>query len=156
MKRRDFINWIGLGALATSLPVAIAACQSDDAATTPADAPAADAPEVDSTPRADGFAALGTVAELDSAGSLASKSFQGQQVVVIRDPADATAVVALNSFCTHQGCTVAWESDTALFACPCHGSKFATDGAVTEGPATDGLGAFEAKIEDDLVLVKVA
>ncbi|NJN21166.1 MAG: Rieske (2Fe-2S) protein [Leptolyngbya sp. RL_3_1] len=155
MKRRDFINWVGLGALATSLPVAIAACQSDDA-TTPADEPAADVPEVDAAPRADGFGAIGTVAELDAAGSLASKSFQGQQVVVIRDPADAATVLALNSFCTHQGCTVEWESDTALLACPCHGSKFATDGAVTEGPATEALGAFEAKIEDDLVLVKVA
>ncbi len=154
MKRRDFMNWIGLGALATSLPVAIAACQSETAAP-PADAPAADAPEVDSTPREDGFAAVGTVAELDAAGSLSDKSFQGQQVVVIRDPADAAAVIALNSFCTHQGCTVAWESDTATLACPCHGSKFATDGSVTAGPAPDALGAFEAKIEDDLVLVKV-
>ncbi|MGD1906711.1 MAG: ubiquinol-cytochrome c reductase iron-sulfur subunit [Leptolyngbyaceae cyanobacterium] len=152
MKRRDFMNWIGLGALATSLPVAIAACQPDNTATDSADEPAA---EVDATPREDGFGAIGTVAELDEAGSLASKSFQGQQVIVIRDPADAAGVIALNSFCTHQGCTVAWESDSAAFACPCHGSKFATDGAVTEGPATDPLGAFEAKIEDDQVLVKV-
>ena len=96
------------------------------------------------------------MAELDAAGSLSDKSFQGQQVVVIRDPADAAAVIALNSFCTHQGCTVAWESDTATLACPCHGSKFATDGAVTTGPATNALDVFEAKIEGDLVLVKVA
>ncbi|MBD2592720.1 Rieske 2Fe-2S domain-containing protein [Nostoc spongiaeforme FACHB-130] len=26
MKRRDFINWVGLGLIASSLPVAIAAC----------------------------------------------------------------------------------------------------------------------------------
>jgi cytochrome b6-f complex iron-sulfur subunit len=151
MKRRDFINWIGLGALATSLPVAIAACQSDDA-TTPADAP--DAPAGDAA-RADGFAAIGTVAELDAAGSLANPSLQGEAVIVIRDPADAAAVVALSSVCNHQGCNVDWESDTAAFVCPCHDSKFATDGAVTAGPATEALGAFEAKIEEDLVLVKV-
>ena len=28
MKRRDFINWVGLGLIASSLPVAIAACSS--------------------------------------------------------------------------------------------------------------------------------
>ncbi|MFM5891932.1 MAG: cytochrome B6, partial [Dolichospermum sp.] len=29
MKRRDFINWVGLGFLASSLPVAIAACSPE-------------------------------------------------------------------------------------------------------------------------------
>ncbi|MFO0173750.1 MAG: cytochrome B6, partial [Aphanizomenon sp.] len=29
MKRRDFINWVGLGCLASSLPVAIAACSPE-------------------------------------------------------------------------------------------------------------------------------
>lgn len=29
MKRRDFMQWAGLGLLASSLPVALAACQSD-------------------------------------------------------------------------------------------------------------------------------
>lgn len=151
MKRRDFINWVGLGILAGSLPVAIAACQSEDTASTPATDDSA-TPEVDSTPREDGFAAIGTVAELDSQGFLANKTFQGQQVIVVRGASD---VVALNSLCTHQGCSVDWDGDAEAFACPCHGSQFSPDGAVTEGPATSPLAVFEAKIEEDLVLVKV-
>jgi len=160
MKRRAFMNWVGVSFMATSLPVAIAACSpAEDVAADPcaADPCAADpcaAAKVDSSPREDGFAALGTVAELDSAGYLADKNFGGGQAIAIRDPGNADGVVAFDSLCTHQGCTVGWESGE--FACPCHGSKFATDGSATAGPATEALGKYEAKIDGDLVLVKVA
>jgi cytochrome b6-f complex iron-sulfur subunit len=40
------------------------------------------------------------------------------------------------------------------FACPCHGSTFNPDGTVANGPATDPLSPYEAKIEGDLVLIK--
>lgn len=156
MKRREFVNWVGLGILATSLPVAIAACNSED---TVSDAPAdgsagASAVKVDETPRADGFAALGTVADLDTNGYLAKKGFIAGPVIVIRDPANADSVIALNSMCTHQGCSVEWKEST--FDCPCHGSKFNTDGSVATGPATEPLAPYEAIIDGDLVLVKSA
>lgn len=162
MKRRAFMNWVGVSFMATSLPVAIAACSPAEETAVDADPCAADpcaadpcaAAAVDTTPREDGFAALGTVAALDSDGYLADKNFGGGQVIAVRDPADASGVVAFDSLCTHQGCTVAWESGE--FACPCHGSKFGTDGAATAGPATEPLAEYETKIEDDLVLVKVA
>ena len=156
MKRRAFMNWVGVGFMATSLPVAIAACSpaTEPDAETATDPCAADpcAAEVDSSIREDGFAALGTVAELDSAGFLASKKFPGGDVIAIRDPDNADGVIALNSLCTHQGCTVDWAGSE--FSCACHGSKFSADGEVTNGPATEALSAYEAKIEDDLVLVK--
>ncbi len=155
MKRRDFMNWVGIGALASFLPVAIAACQSDTSSSTSSstDEGAASKPEIDSTPREDGFAAIGTVSQLDDEGFISSKTFQGEQVVVIRKPDDESSVVAVNSLCTHQGCSVKW--DAGLFTCPCHGSEFNVDGTVASGPASDPLGAFEAKIDGDLVLVKV-
>jgi cytochrome b6-f complex iron-sulfur subunit len=151
MNRREFVNWMGVGALATSLPVAIAACQPDTASA-PADAPA-DESAADAAPREDGFAVLGTVAELDEAGSLSSSNFQGAQIAVARDPANPDALVAVDSLCTHQACTVDW--DGGAFACPCHGSSFNPDGTVASGPATDALPSYEAKIEGDQVLVKV-
>lgn len=155
MKRRDFMNWIGLGVLATSLPAAIAACQSaTDTASTSEEA-AGESAEIDSTPRADGFAAVGTVAELDETGSVSDKDFLGTQVAVIRDPANESALIAVNSLCTHQGCTVDWDNAGA-FACPCHGSKFGADGSVQGGPAPSPLEIYEAKIDGDLVLVKVS
>lgn len=151
MNRREFMNLMGIGVLATSLPVALAACQSETAA--PDAAPEGDAAAIDSTPREDGFAAIATVGELDEAGFVSDKNFQGTQLVVVRDPADAAALIAVNSLCTHQGCSVAWEEGT--FACPCHGSSFNPDGTVASGPASTALETYDAKIEDDLVLVKV-
>jgi cytochrome b6-f complex iron-sulfur subunit len=41
---------------------------------------------------------------------------------------------ALSLVCTHLGCTVEVQSDG--FACPCHGSRFNSDGYPVKGPAT--------------------
>ena len=155
MKRREFSNLFGLGLLATSLPVAIAACNPS---TTTTEAPAttesatAPPPKIDETPREDGFAALGTVADLDANGYLSKKAFIAGPVIVVRDPANSDSVIALNSICNYQGCGVELE-DYAL-ACPCHGSKFNLDGTVANGPASKPLAPYEAIIDGDLVLVK--
>jgi cytochrome b6-f complex iron-sulfur subunit len=156
MKRREFLNWVGLGAIATSIPVAIAACSSpiEPEAEAPPAPPEAEEAEIDTTPRDDGFAAIGTVAALDADGYLGNKNFNGEQVAVIRDPADAESLIAVNSFCTHQGCTVEW--DSSKFACPCHGSSFNADGSVATGPATKDLTAFTAMVEGELVYVKLS
>ena len=50
---------------------------------------------------------------------------------------DGSKVYAQSAQCTHRGCTVKQVSDG--FDCPCHGSKFAPDGHVLEGPATQPL-----------------
>jgi len=151
MNRREFVNWMGVGALATSLPLALAACGGT--AEAPVEEAADETTNTDATPTEDGFEAFGTVAELDEAGALASSNFQGTQVVVTRSPDNPDMLVAVDSLCTHQGCTVDW--DGSAFACPCHASMFNTDGTVASGPASSPLPVYEAKIEGDQVLVKV-
>jgi glycine/D-amino acid oxidase-like deaminating enzyme/nitrite reductase/ring-hydroxylating ferredoxin subunit len=46
----------------------------------------------------------------------------------------------LNSaICTHLGCLVHWNSTEQCWDCPCHGSQFAPDGSVLNGPAITRL-----------------
>ncbi|BAY25605.1 Rieske [2Fe-2S] domain-containing protein [Calothrix sp. NIES-2100] len=141
MKRRDFINWVGLGLLASSLPVAIAAC-SDKTAT----------PEPKSSPVA-GWQKVGTSAELDKTGQLVANNSPVGPVLVVGKSKSAN-LIAVNPTCTHKGCTVTWKEEGKKFTCPCHKSEFAADGKVLKGPADKPLKTYAAKIEGDSVVVK--
>ncbi len=46
---------------------------------------------------------------------------------------DAEGVYAISTICTHLGCVV--KPGAEGFECPCHGSRFKPDGAVSRGPA---------------------
>ena len=50
--------------------------------------------------------------------------------------------VALDSICTHQGCTIFYNYSLNAFPCPCHGSVFSSTGAVLAGPAFVALRSY--------------
>jgi glycine/D-amino acid oxidase-like deaminating enzyme/nitrite reductase/ring-hydroxylating ferredoxin subunit len=62
---------------------------------------------------------------------------EGKQVAAARDE-DGT-LHAVSARCTHLGCLVSWNDAERSWDCPCHGSRFAPDGAVLEGPAVHRL-----------------
>ncbi|MEV0634170.1 FAD-dependent oxidoreductase [Streptomyces sp. NPDC050619] len=61
----------------------------------------------------------------------------GERFAVYRD--EAGHLHALSPRCTHLGCLVAFNAAERAWECPCHGSRFDTDGKVVHGPATRPL-----------------
>ncbi|MFC7842734.1 FAD-dependent oxidoreductase [Streptomyces sp. NPDC001046] len=61
----------------------------------------------------------------------------GHRVAVYRD--DDGALHAVSARCTHLGCLVDFNAAERAWECPCHGSRFDTDGKVIQGPATKPL-----------------
>jgi cytochrome b6-f complex iron-sulfur subunit len=71
---------------------------------------------------------------------------QDQQVYIVRMPEGFYAVSAV---CTHLGCITQWKPDADQIQCPCHGSKFRTDGTKVEGPAPRPLPHFTISLTAD-------
>lgn len=52
--------------------------------------------------------------------------------------------IALSALCPHEQCEVAWVGEDREAECPCHGSRFASDGRVVNPPATSDLQSMPA------------
>ncbi|MER5929107.1 FAD-dependent oxidoreductase [Streptomyces sp. NPDC002054] len=81
--------------------------------------------------------AAAEAAEALPPGEGAVVRIHGHPCAVHRD-ADGT-LRAVAARCTHMGCLVAFNRDEQAWECPCHGSRFAPDGRVLQGPATTPL-----------------
>lgn len=77
----------------------------------------------------------------------------GNPIIVTR--LDASTVIAVDSRCTHLGCTVGWNQQNQDFECPCHGSTFGSDGHVQVGPATTPLKSYAVSVTTDSVVVTI-
>jgi glycine/D-amino acid oxidase-like deaminating enzyme/nitrite reductase/ring-hydroxylating ferredoxin subunit len=59
------------------------------------------------------------------------------QRAVYRD--DDGQLHTMSARCSHLGCIVSWNAAERTWDCPCHGSRFAADGEVIQGPAVSPL-----------------
>jgi Rieske Fe-S protein len=67
--------------------------------------------------------------------------------VIINRTANAQ-FVALDSACTHEGCTVpVFDPALGYIQCPCHGSRYRIDGTVQRGPANFPLRQFTTQYD---------
>ena len=61
----------------------------------------------------------------------------GEHCAAYRDENGLLRMVS--ALCPHQGCTVGFNDAEKIWECPCHGSRFATDGTLLQGPALEPL-----------------
>jgi cytochrome b6-f complex iron-sulfur subunit len=121
MNREEFLKQLGITAWLTCTGSVILSCSQDDPA------PAASPVDFVLDLTLSQNAALNTVG-----GSLAVNG-----IIIAR--LSSTEFVALSRACTHQGTAVNYRAGQNDFLCPNHGSRFATSGAVLQGPASTAL-----------------
>jgi len=84
------------------------------------------------------------------------KQVDGWREAVSRKPVYVTkgnrkgslnGIGVLSAVCPHLGCEVPWNAAEGRFVCPCHGSQFAPDGSLLQGPALRGMDTLPIKVE---------
>jgi len=140
MERRKFFrNFAVGGSLLLTAPVLFNSCSDDSTEDDNNNNNNTGGNTVDLTDPA--YAALKTV------GGFAYKG----DIIIIRST--DTVYIALSKVCTHSQCTVTYNSSSKDIPCPCHGSKFNTEGAVLNGPANSPLKKYNLKQDGNILTI---
>lgn len=60
----------------------------------------------------------------------------------------------LSAVCPHLGCSIAWNSGSGTFVCPCHGGCFTKSGSRISGPPPRNMTALDSKATDGRLVVR--
>ncbi len=128
MDRKEFLSTIGLGAVAAVCTYCLGGCKVDNGPTGPTN--------------------VNFTLNLNDPANSALKSNGGylynSGVIVARTASGSFVAVSLA--CTHAGATVYYDPSSNHFNCPAHGSVFATDGSVINGPASAPLTRYNTSL----------
>ncbi len=147
MKRDKFLHTI-TGSLAVACVSCLAAACSKNEMVI---APASSSPATPTNPTTNVFTVnLGT--EIKTINEYVAKN----SIIVIRQASTnlASSFLAVSSVCPHAGSTVEFNSSKSTFLCAAHGSTFASDGSLTQGPAARGLTKLTVEISGTTLTVK--
>jgi cytochrome b6-f complex iron-sulfur subunit len=139
MNRRELIQRVAIGgAVLVLAPTVLSSC-SKDTTTDPPLTPPPSKLNLDLS--------LPAYSGLNSAGG----SVVTQNVIIINT--GGGNYVALSSVCTHQGCTVGYNSGAGNIQCPCHGSVYTTAGVVINGPAPLPLTTYPVSLSGNVLSI---
>jgi cytochrome b6-f complex iron-sulfur subunit len=144
MDRRTFVTLAGIGALVTALEIL-------------AKANAIEPGHADSltVAQATGFQAVGSLNQLTTAQDQIQARVGNRSVVVIRDPANTSNILAFDRSCPHEGCWVDWSGSQSQFVCPCHSGLFNAQGQVIQGPPRSPLTSYPVRLNGNTIMVQV-
>lgn len=122
----------------------VAAAAALTACSTTGEAESASAPASDGQQSPGSAGAIAKTADIPVGGGVIVGS------TVVTQPSAGT-FVGLDSTCTHAGCKVSSISEGTI-RCRCHGSEFALDGTVVNGPASRPLASKSVRVEGDSIV----
>jgi cytochrome b6-f complex iron-sulfur subunit len=128
MKRKEFLSTLGFTAVSVLCAQCLGGCQSPTDFAGPTN--------IDFT--------LDLTASANHDLTLTGGSLYKSGIIIAHT--NAGAYVAVSSTCTHAGSTVAFDAAGNLFHCPSHGSNFALDGSVINGPAGSPLTRYKTSL----------
>ena len=136
MDRKEFLVTLGKGAAVAGLAYCVGCGSNSDSFPT---APT----NVDMT------------LDLTQSGNSALNTVGGSIVTngIIIGRKNATSFVAVSAACTHQGTTIQFQLNNNRFYCNNHGSTFALDGSVTQGPAGQPLHVYNTTLNGNSLRV---
>jgi Rieske Fe-S protein len=89
---------------------------------------------------------------LSAVGSAALVQTNGGNFLVAHTA--QSSFTAMTAICTHEACTITG-FESQQFVCPCHGSRFNTNGVVVMGPAVSSLRQFPTEFSNSVLTFAV-
>lgn len=139
MERKDFIKKFAVGgSILLAAPTFLASCSDGNDEI------------INNPPNSNDITIDLTKSEFDALDAVGGFAYSGNLIIIRTSNTEYTV---LSKVCTHQGCTVSYNASSNQLPCPCHGSVFSISGGVVNGPASQNLKTYSAKVEGSNLVI---